>query len=201
MYMIVANTRPPTAITSAHRRHGVLAVRVRSARGHNTTTLQSQWRRHAQVDDDRDDVAGAGIQTRVMFKVYVGSLYVPAKTNNLAGVLAKEPRRIQLDILRNLSADQLIDALTDGIKENSSAEELAAIKPQVDQMVATMKSFNEGNQKDVVTLDFVDGATRIGLNGSAKGSIPGEPFNRVLTRIWLGDKPVQTDLKQAMLEA
>ena len=75
-----------------------------------------------------------------MFKVYVGSLYVPAKTNNLAGVLAKEPRRIQLDILRNLSADQLIDALTDGIKENSSAEELAAVKPQVDQMVATMKS-------------------------------------------------------------
>lgn len=108
---------------------------------------------------------------------------------------------IQLDILRNLSADQLIDTLTVGIKENSSAEELAAIKPQVDQMVATMKSFNEGNQKDVVTLDFVDGATRIGLNGSAKGSIPGESFNRVLTRIWLGDKPVQTDLKQAMLEA
>ena len=108
---------------------------------------------------------------------------------------------IQLDILRNLSADQLIDTLTVGIKENGSAEELAAIKPQVDQMVATMKSFNEGNQKDVVTLDFVDGATRIGLNGSAKGSIPGEPFNRVLTRIWLGDKPVQTDLKQAMLEA
>lgn len=108
---------------------------------------------------------------------------------------------IQLDILRNLSADQLIDTLTDGIKENSSAKELAAIKPQVDQMAATMKSFNEGNQKDVVTLDFVDGATRIGLNGSAKGSLPGEPFNRVRTRIWLGDKPVQTDLKQAMLEA
>lgn len=108
---------------------------------------------------------------------------------------------IQLDILRNLSADQVIDALTDGIKENSSAEERAAIKPQVDQMVATMKSFNEGNQKDVVTLDFVDGATRIGLNGSDKESIPGEPFNRVLTRTWLGDKPVQTALKQAMLEA
>ena len=144
---------------------------------------------------------GAGMQTRVIFKVYVGSLYVPAKTYNLAGVPAKEPRRIQLDILRKLSADQLIDALTDGIKENSSAEELAAIKPQVNQMVATMKSFNEGNQKDVVTLDFVDGITRIELNGAAKGSIPGEPFNSVLARIWLADKPVHTDLKQVMLGA
>ena len=53
----------------------------------------------------------------------------------------------------------------------------------------------------MVTLDFVDGVTRIGMNGAAKGSIPGEPFNHVLTRIWLVDKPVQTDLKQAMLGA
>ena len=26
-----------------------------------------------------------------------------------------------------------------------------------------------------------------------------EPFNRVLMRIWLGDKPVQDDLKKALL--
>ena len=142
---------------------------------------------------------GAGIRTRAIFKVYVGSLYVPAKTNNLAGVLARAPRRIQLNILRNLSADQLIDALVDDIKDNSSAEDMAAQKPQIEQMTATMKAFNDVKEKDVVTLDFIDGATQIGLNGAAKATIPGEPFNRLLTRIWLGDKPVQTDLKQAML--
>ena len=142
---------------------------------------------------------GAGIRTRAIFKVYVGSLYVPAKSADLAAVLAKGPRRIQLNILRNLSADQLIDALVDGLKENSSPEELAATKTQTDQLVAIMKSFNDVKEQDVVTLDFVDGATKIGLNGAAKGSIAGEPFNRALTRIWLGDKPVQADLKKAML--
>jgi hypothetical protein len=144
---------------------------------------------------------GAGVRTRAIFKVYVGSLYVPAKTSNAAGVLAKGPRRIQLNLLRNLSADQLVDALVDGIKDNSSAEELAAIKPQMDQMIATMKTFNDVKEKDVVTLDFVDGVTKIGLNGAPKGSIAGEPFNGALTRIWIGDKPVQGDLKQAMLGA
>ena len=142
---------------------------------------------------------GAGIRTRAVFKVYVGSLYVPAKATTLAAVLAKGPRRIQLDLLRNLSADQLVDALSDGIKENSTPAELAAIKAQVDQMVTTMKGFGEVKEKDVVTLDFVDGATKIGLNGAAKGSIAGDAFNSALTRIWLGEQPVQSDLKKAML--
>jgi long-chain acyl-CoA synthetase len=142
---------------------------------------------------------GAGIRTRAIFKVYVGSLYVPAKATTLAAVLEKGPRRIQLNLLRNLSADQLVDALLDGIKDNSTPAELAAIKPQVDSMVATMKGFGEVKEKDVVTLDFVDGATKIGLNGTAKSSIAGEAFNNALTRIWLGDNPVQSDLKKAML--
>jgi hypothetical protein len=142
---------------------------------------------------------GGGVRSRAIFKVYVGSLYVPAKATTLAAVLEKAPRRFQLNILRSLSSDQLIDALSDGLKENTSAEELAAIKPQVDQLVATMKSLGDVKEGDVVTLDFVEGATRIALNGAAKGSIAGEPFNRALTRIWLGDKPAQADLKKAML--
>ena len=144
---------------------------------------------------------GAGIRTRAIFKVYVGSLYVPAKATTLAAVLEKGPRRIQLNLLRNLSADQLVDALIDGIKENNTPAELAAIKAQTDQMVATMKGFGEVKEKDVVTLDFVDGATKIGLNGAAKSSIAGEAFNHALTRIWLGEQPVQSDLKKAMLGA
>ncbi len=114
-------------------------------------------------------------------------------------MLAKGPRRIQLNLLRDLTADQLVDALVDGCKDNNSAAELAAIKAQSDQMVATMKAFPAIKEKDVVTLDFVDGATKIGLNGAAKGSIAGDAFNRALTKIWLGDNPVQGDLKKAML--
>ena len=60
------------------------------------------------------------------------------------------------------------------------------------------RPFKEGN---VITFDFIDGATKIGLNGAAKGSVPGEAFNRALTRIWVGDKPVQSDLRKAMLGA
>jgi long-chain acyl-CoA synthetase len=142
---------------------------------------------------------GAGVRSRVFIKIYVGSIYLPAKANALAAVLEKGPRRIQMNLLRDLSPDQLVGALSDGIKDNTSSDEQVAIKPQLDQMIAVMKGFGEVKEKDVVTLDFVEGGTRIGLNGAAKGTIPGDAFNRALTRIWLGENPAQADLKKAML--
>jgi long-chain acyl-CoA synthetase len=142
---------------------------------------------------------GAGIRTRAIFKVYVASLYVPQKSTDAAAILGKGPRRIQLNLLRTLSADQLADALNDGLAEANSPSELAAVKREADELVAIMKAFKEVKEKDVVTLDFIDGATRIGWNGESKGSIAGEAFNRALTRIWIGDKPVQTDLRKALL--
>lgn len=142
---------------------------------------------------------GAGVRTRVVFKVYVGALYLPAKARTLPEVLAKAPRRIQMTLLRNLTPDQLVDALVDGLKANNSDAELAAVKAQQEQMVATMKAFGEVKEKDVVAIDFANGATHIGLNGQAKASIPGEAFNAALTKVWLGEKPAQDDLKKAML--
>jgi hypothetical protein len=142
---------------------------------------------------------GAGIRTRVFLKIYVASLYVPAKSGDVAAILGKAPRRIQMNLLRDLSGDQLVGALNDGLKDNNTESEMAAVKVQADQMTAIMKDFGEVKEGNVVALDFVDGMTRISLNGAPKGSIAGEAFNKALTRVWLGDKPVQADLKKAML--
>jgi len=142
---------------------------------------------------------GAGVRTRAIFRVYVGSLYVPAKATTLPAVLAKGPRRIQMNLLRDVSAGQMVDALVDGLKDNNSEAELAALKAQSDQLITLMKSLGDLKEGNVVTLDFVNGGTQIALNGQAKGSIPGEPFNQALIKVWLGDKPAQGDLKRAML--
>lgn len=142
---------------------------------------------------------GAGIRTRFMFKVYVCALYLPAKAGDLAGVLAKAPRRVQMTMLRDLGAEDLVGALVDGLKLNSTTDELAALKPQTEQLVTVMKSVGEVRSGGVVTMDFDGNETRIGYDGTAKGSIAGAPFNAALMKIWLGDKPAQADLKQAML--
>ena len=142
---------------------------------------------------------GAGVRTKVVFKVYVASLYLPSKTTDLAGVLASNPRRVQLNLLRDLSSDELAGALADGIKETSTADQAAAVKAQTDQLLSIMKSVGQARTGEVVTLDFIGGETRIAFGGQAKGAIAGEAFNGALMRIWLADKPVQADLRKTML--
>ncbi len=116
---------------------------------------------------------GAGIRSRAIFKVYVGSLYLPAKAGDLAGVLAKGPRRIQMNLLRDLSADQLVDALNDGLRDNNSEAELAAVKAQQTQLATIMKAFGEVKEGNVVTLDFVDDGYGDRLQRRREGSHSG----------------------------
>ena len=144
---------------------------------------------------------GAGVRTRAIFKVYVGSLYVPAKATTAAAVLAKGPRRIQLNMLRDVSSDQMVDALIDGLnQDNTRGRGRAPSRRRSDQLVAITEVDRraEGRQRRS-RFDFVDGATRVSLNGAAKGTIAGRRVQQALTNVWIGDKPVQDDLKKAML--
>lgn len=145
---------------------------------------------------------GAGVRTRLIFKVYVGALYLPEKKSAVADVLAmRGAKRVSMTLLRDLSASQLTDALEDGIRANHSEAELAALKGRIDALAAVMKEIGSAKEKTVIALDFVpESGTRVTVDGAARGKpIPGEDFFRALLRIWLGDKPVDADLKKAML--
>lgn len=156
--------------------------------------------------DDRISVAGrplvlngAGVRTKLMIEIYVVSLYLPQRAKHPAGVFANGPRRIQLNMLQSAPAEEIIKAIVDTMADNNTPAELAAVRKETDQLVSLIKPFKEVKKSDVITLDFVNGGTLLGWNGKARGRIPGEAFNRALTKIWLGDQPVQADLKQALL--
>ena len=153
----------------------------------------------ASVDGKPLVLNGAGLRKRMIFSIYVASLYLPGKATTRNAVLAQAPRRIRLDVLRNLSADQLIDALASGIRDNVPPDAMAALAVPMGEMAAIMKSFGQAREGSVITLDFVDGATVVGVNGESRGTIAGEPFNDALTKIWIGDHPVSRDLAKAML--
>jgi hypothetical protein len=52
----------------------------------------------------------------------------------------------------------------------------------------------------VIALDWTGGATRVSVDGRPAGEpIAGEDFYRALLRIWLGEHPVQDDIKQGLL--
>lgn len=154
----------------------------------------------ARVGDSELVLNGAGLRTKLFFKVYVAALYLPKKTASATDIVnAHEPRRVALRLMRNLDADTFIGALREGLEANNSAADLAALKPQIDQFEGVMRSVGNAKEGDTVTLDFTADATAVGFNGQSRGRIAGAAFGRALLRVWLGDKPVQSDLKQALL--
>jgi hypothetical protein len=142
---------------------------------------------------------GAGVRSKAVLKLYVLALYLPKPAKDANAVFASAPRRIQMNLLHTVPSTEIIDALLDTMADNSSAAELAAVKPGTDKMVALIRPFQQVKKGDIVTLDFVDGGTNLGWNGRFRGRIPGEAFNRALTRIWLGPKPVEEELKKKLL--
>jgi long-chain acyl-CoA synthetase len=144
---------------------------------------------------------GAGVRTRAFFRVYVGALYLPQKTNSAQAALAGSgARRIAMHMLRDLTAEQLFSALSDGLKANHAPEELARLDPQVGQLETIFSAVKAAKTGDVILLDYVPGTgTSVSVNADGKGVIPGEDFNRALLRIWLGESPADSALKKAML--
>ena len=156
-----------------------------------------------RVSDSGPELAlnGAGVRTRVFFKVYVGALYLPQKAGNTQAVLADTgPKRVAMHMLRELTAEQLFSALNDGLKNNHAPGELAKLEPQVKQLEGIFNALKVAKNGDVILLDYLpDAGSRITVNGESKGIIPGDEFYRALLRVWLGDQPADAALKKAML--
>lgn len=158
--------------------------------------------------EDRAQVAnadlvlnGAGLRTRVFFKVYAMGLYLRQKEPNAAAIInAPGPKRIHLVTLRDLTAEQFAEALVKSFRENHSEAEMTKLEARLAEFRATLLGLGQAPERTVITIDHLpDAGTRLAVGGSQKGKdIPGEDFYQGLLRIWLGDKPVQADLKEAL---
>jgi hypothetical protein len=70
----------------------------------------------------------------------------------------------------------------------------------VKELAGIFAEIKEAKKGMTITLDWTGSATQLTVNGKPAGKpIAGEDFYRALLRIWLGDKPVQSDLKKALL--
>ena len=145
---------------------------------------------------------GAGLRNRAFFKVYAIAYYLPQKVTTAAEVLAaKGAKRIAIVTLRDLTAEQFVDALLEALRKNHDEATLTALKPKIEQFRASMMSIVNAPEKSVVNLDWLpDTGTRLTFNGAVKGSdIAGEDFYRALLKIWIGENPAQDDLKEKLL--
>jgi hypothetical protein len=142
---------------------------------------------------------GAGIRKKIIIKVYVGSLYLEAKQKEVGKVLADlGAKSIVMNFLyKEVSRKRTIDGWNKGFDSNHSTKELIPLKKRIDQFNSLFTTVYEG---DEIRLDYLPGkGTQVIINGTLRGTVPGEDFHQAVMKIWLGAKPADKKLKKAML--
>jgi len=121
----------------------------------------------ANVASQELKLNGAGIRTKVFFKVYVAGLYVAEKKTTASEILALAgAKRVKLSLLREVGSEQFNQSFTEGINSNSTTEEKIKIAPQLAKFNEVFGKVPTLNKGDVITLDWIPASgTLVQLNG------------------------------------
>lgn len=145
---------------------------------------------------------GVGVRVKVIVDVYAAGLYLPRKDTSAANIFDMHgPKSMHIVLLRDLTGEDFADAMVKGFRKNNSDSDNAKYLPRIEAIRDTMLTFGSVKKGTSIHIDFVPGAgTRALIGGVQKGNdIPGEDFYAALLKIWLGNHPVDTSLKEDLL--
>jgi Chalcone isomerase-like len=145
---------------------------------------------------------GAGIRYKAVFKVYTAGLYVEKPANTPDGLLDQPgPKRMTITMLRDIDSAELGKLFSRGMEDNMEKGSFAKLVPGVLRMSQVFTNHKTLRAGENFVLDWIPGT---GTVLTVKGQVEGEPFREpeffeALMRIWLGPKPADWQLKDALL--
>jgi hypothetical protein len=159
----------------------------------------------AKLEDK--SLLGAGLRTKTFLKVKVYALGLYVADSAISGPLAAYkgkatapefyrelvqgdfPKQVNMKFLRDLEASQIQDAFRETLQ--------GADKAKVDAFVAYFPALKSGEE---CVIRWAPGGTlETTVAGVAKPPIADKAFASKVFGIWLGEKPIQEDLKAAVV--
>lgn len=182
------------ALLSAVTLQAQAAVEVRGVKFADTATVAGQA---LQLN-------GAGVRVKVIVDVYAAGLYVGKRDASVQALLSQPgAKSMQIVLLRDLTGEDFADAMIKGFNQNNTEAEVSRFQSRLDELRKTMVAFGTVKKGTSIQLNYVPGSgIRTLVEGAQKGpDIQGEDFYAALLKIWLGTKPVDSDLKAGLLNA
>lgn len=145
---------------------------------------------------------GAGTRYRAIIKVYTAGLYLPRKVSTSDDALsAAGAKRVSITMLRDIDSSELGRLFTRSVEDNmdkATFPKMIAGLLRMSQIFTDTKQLKAG---DSFTIDWLPGTgTVISVRGVPQGEPFKEPeFFNAMLRIWLGPKPADAALKEALL--
>jgi hypothetical protein len=137
------------------------------------------------------------LRYKLFIKAYVAALYLGDGTVG-GDALADVPKRLELNYFWSISGAEFGKASDQVLAQNVDAQTLAALRPRLDRINAWYRDVKPG---DRYSLTYVPGVgTELALNGNRLGVVDGADFAAAYFRIWLGDSPIDSRLRNQLLE-
>jgi Chalcone isomerase-like len=151
------------------------------------------------VADTTLQLNGAGIREKFFMDIYIGALYLPARTPDAAAILSDSgPASVLMHILHGkIDREKITGAWTEGMRTNLGSEEMQALQPTLDTFNRLFTTVHKG---DIIRIDYNPAkGTEVRINDELRGTAGDNTFFRALLKVWLGPEPVSSSLKKAML--
>jgi len=145
---------------------------------------------------------GVGLRAVAWFKGYAAALYLGQRVRTTEQVLATPgAKRLQMRMLVDVDTEEFIKAFHKGIARNAPPAGQPALQARMARFDELLRAVGNVKRRDVIDLDWLPGrGMQFGLNGQLRGEpIPGDDFYAALLLIFIGDKPVDAELKIGLL--
>ncbi len=144
---------------------------------------------------------GAATKSNARQAIYVGGLYLQNDSQSVTDLLSNTgAKRFLIKTNDVVKPESIIRAINLGITVNHTEQELNSLAGAIEEFNRIWKA--EVKQGDEVFVDFTaSGETQISVNGATKGMIAGELFYQAFLKTWLGDKPLNQDIKKQLMGA
>jgi hypothetical protein len=145
---------------------------------------------------------GFGTRSKLWTEVYIQALYLSNLSDNTQDILNSDTNMaIRLQITSSLvTSKKLSKSLQKGILKSIGEENLPKFKTQLD-LLEKLLNREETNKNDNFNLVYasVDKSIWVFKNNILEGKIPGLEFKKAFFGIWLGNNPVDEELKNSLL--
>ena len=140
---------------------------------------------------------GLGLRKKAVFSVYVGALYLPAKSSDPAAIIALEaPKRMEMHFVRDVGKGKIAEGWRDGFANNSGSS-LPTLQQRLDEFAAKWADMASG---DMAAMTYAGGGVlKLEIRGQEVGAFQGKEFADAVFACWLGPKPPSADLKNGLL--
>lgn len=145
---------------------------------------------------------GAGLRAIPLLTGFAAALYVGRRSDDPRQLVAQPgAKRLQIRMLLDVPAEEFVKAFHKGVARNTPAPEQPPLAERMARFDGLLRRIGKVKKGDLVNLDYVPGQGLLfSHNGRLLGpAIPGEDLYGALLRVFIGERPVDPELKAGLL--